>query len=60
MATVRDKTRMPGDRCTPGPGDVPDRLVKAGFPAKLDFEFHHFRFPLAVSEFALASSLWLE
>jgi len=42
MATVRNKTRMPGDRCTRGSGYAPDRRVKAGFPAKLYFEFHHF------------------
>ncbi|MGA2280090.1 MAG: hypothetical protein ABSG80_07300 [Verrucomicrobiota bacterium] len=60
MATVRDETRMPGDHCTRGSGYAPDRLVKADFPAKLYFEFHHFCLHLAVSEFAVASSLWLE
>ena len=44
MATVRDETRMPGDRCPRGSDYAPDRLVKAGFPAKLHFEFHHFPF----------------
>jgi hypothetical protein len=28
----------------PGSGYAPDRLVKAGFPARLYFEFHHFPF----------------
>jgi hypothetical protein len=44
MATVRDETRMPGDHGTRGSGYAPDRLVKAGFRAKLYFEFHHFPF----------------
>jgi hypothetical protein len=35
---------MLGERCTRGSGDAPDRLVKAGFRAKLYFEFRHFRF----------------
>jgi hypothetical protein len=42
MATVRDETRMPGDRCIRGSGYAPDRLVKAGFRAKLYVEFHIF------------------
>jgi hypothetical protein len=44
MVTVRDETRMPGDRCTRGLGYALDRLVKAGFQAKPYLEFHHFLF----------------
>jgi hypothetical protein len=44
MAAVRDETRMPGDHCPRGLGQAPDRLVKAGFPAKLYFKFHHYPF----------------
>jgi len=44
IASVRGATWMPGDHCNRGSGGAPDRLVKAGFRAKLYFEFHHFPF----------------
>jgi len=44
MVTVRAETRVPGERCTRGPGFAPDRLVKKGFRDRLYLEFHHFPF----------------
>jgi hypothetical protein len=44
MVTVRDETRVPGERCTRGPGYAPDRLVKKDFRDRLYLEFHHFPF----------------
>jgi hypothetical protein len=44
IASVRDETWMPGDHCTRGSDYAPDWLVKAGFLARLYFEFYHFPF----------------